>query len=118
MHERSLVYPPMKISASSSQCRGIQSGQSQGALAGGDAERTLVFAKNVAAADKAAEALRDAGLEVALYHRNVPAEERAAALAAMAGRCKTDPVLHLDSCFNLGEPATGSGALSMVEFFL
>jgi len=60
---------------------------------GGDAEvargrgRTLVFAASVAAADAAAAALADAGLEPLLYHRGVPADERAAALDAMRSGC-------------------------------
>ncbi|KAK9846625.1 hypothetical protein WJX81_007883 [Elliptochloris bilobata] len=45
--------------------------------------RTLVFAASVAAADAAAAALADAGLEPLLYHRGVHADQRAAALDAM-----------------------------------
>lgn len=62
-------------------------------VVGGDAEvargrgRTLVFAASMAAADAAAAALADAGLEPLLYHRGVPADERAAALDAMRSGC-------------------------------
>ncbi len=62
-------------------------------VVGGDAEVargqgcTLVFAANVAAADSAAAALAEAGLEPLLYHRGVPAEQRAAALDAMRNGC-------------------------------
>ena len=46
--------------------------------------RTLVFARDVAAANVAADALAAAGLHVAAYHRGVPAAEREAALATLA----------------------------------
>ena len=49
--------------------------------------RTLVFAASTAAADAAAAALADAGLESLLYHRLVPADDRAAALDAMRSGC-------------------------------
>ena len=49
--------------------------------------RTLVFAASTAAADAAAAALSDAGLEPLLYHRLVPADDRAAALDAMRSGC-------------------------------
>ena len=48
--------------------------------------RTLVFTKNVAAANAAYKVLYDQGVDVMLYHREVPAEGRAKALAIM-GRC-------------------------------
>lgn len=46
--------------------------------------RTLVFARNVAAANEAADALAAAGLPVIAYHRGVPAAERDANLATLA----------------------------------
>lgn len=49
--------------------------------------RTVVFAADVAAADSAASVLRDAGLQPLVYHRKLPAEQRATALTAMAQRC-------------------------------
>lgn len=48
--------------------------------------RTLVFASNVAAAAEVAASLADAGLQPLLYHRDVPAADRAAALETMRGR--------------------------------
>ena len=68
---------------------------------GGDPEvargrgRTLVFAASTAAADAAAAALSDAGLEPLLYHRLVPADDRAAALDAMRSGCGESPRLVL-----------------------
>ena len=46
--------------------------------------RTLVFARDVAAANAAYACLYDAGLDVMLYHRDVPPEGRAKALDIMA----------------------------------
>ena len=46
--------------------------------------RTLVFARDVATANRAADVLAAAGLPVAAYHRGVPAAERDAALATLA----------------------------------
>jgi ABC-type sugar transport system substrate-binding protein len=46
--------------------------------------RTLVFARDVAAANGAADALAAAGLPVVAYHRGVPPAEREAALATLA----------------------------------
>lgn len=46
--------------------------------------RTLVFTKNVAAANAAYQCLYDEGVDVMLYHRDVPAEKRAEALAIMS----------------------------------
>ena len=54
--------------------------------------RTLVFTKNVAAANAAYRVLYDQGVDVMLYHREVPAEGRAKALAIMA-RCSFNPKL-------------------------
>ena len=51
------------------------------------AGRTLVFAPNVAAAKEAAASLAQAGLQPLLYHRDVPAQERAVALEAICSRC-------------------------------
>ncbi len=57
-----------------------------GADAGGARGRTLVFARDVAAANEAADFLFDCGLPVMAYHRGVPAAEREAALETLA-RC-------------------------------
>ena len=48
--------------------------------------RTLVFTKNVEAANAVYKALYDEGVDVMIYHRDVPAEGRSQALAIM-GRC-------------------------------
>jgi hypothetical protein len=48
--------------------------------------RTLVFARDVAAANAAHRALYAAGLDVLAYHRDVPAAQRADALEVLA-RC-------------------------------
>lgn len=48
--------------------------------------RTLVFTKNVAAANAAYQCLYDEGVDVMLYHRDVLAEGRAKALAIMGRR--------------------------------
>jgi hypothetical protein len=46
-----------------------------------------VFAANVAAAADVAASLAAAGLQPLLYHREVPAAERAAALDTMRSQC-------------------------------
>ena len=48
--------------------------------------RTLVFARDVAAANAAHRALYAAGLDVLLYHRDVPAAQRANSLEVLS-RC-------------------------------
>ena len=63
---------------------------SQEAVLGGEeqaAGRTLVFAANVAAANEVAASLAEAGMQPLVYHRDVPAPERAAALEAIRDRC-------------------------------
>lgn len=56
------------------------------AAAGAGRGRTLVFARDVAAANEAADSLFVSGLPVMVYHRGVPAAERDAALQTLA-RC-------------------------------
>lgn len=53
---------------------------------GSGLRRTLVFSANVAAADEAAEQLQRAGMQPLVYHRKIPADERAHALTFMAAR--------------------------------
>ena len=63
----------------------------QGAVMGDEARasgRTLVFAANVAAAGEVASCLEAAGLQPLLYHRDIPAADRAAALDTMRSRCR------------------------------
>jgi hypothetical protein len=48
--------------------------------------RTLVFAANVAGAKEVANVLAEVGLQPVLYHRDVPPQDRAAALDAMRAR--------------------------------
>lgn len=48
--------------------------------------RTLVFAANVAGANEVAKVLAEVGLQPVLYHRDVPPQDRAAALDAMRAR--------------------------------
>ena len=45
--------------------------------------RILVFASSVNAAESTAAALREAGIGALLYHKNVPARDRDAALQTM-----------------------------------
>lgn len=49
----------------------------------GYAERVLVFAETVAAANGVANALEAVGVTALLYHKAIPASDRAAALATM-----------------------------------
>ncbi|KAK9808217.1 hypothetical protein WJX73_010253 [Symbiochloris irregularis] len=58
----------------------------QAAVRAGASGRTLVFTSDVAAAEEAAEVLRDAGLSPLVYHRRVPQAEREQALAAISTR--------------------------------
>lgn len=50
----------------------------------GFAERVLVFAETVAAANGVANALEAVGVTALLYHKAIPAADRAAALTTMA----------------------------------
>ena len=50
----------------------------------GYAERVLVFAETVAAANGAANALEAVGVTALLYHKGVSASDRAAALTTMS----------------------------------
>ncbi len=62
--------------------------------------RTIVFTANIAAADEAAAALAEVGLEPLLYHREVSPQDRAAALEALRTRCL--PSFHISSqCLSL-----------------
>lgn len=49
----------------------------------GYAERVLVFAETVAAANGVANALEAVGVTALIYHKAVPASDRASALATM-----------------------------------
>lgn len=50
----------------------------------GYAERVLVFAETVAAANGVANALEAVGVTALLYHKNISASDRAAALVTMS----------------------------------
>ena len=71
------------------------------AAPGQGVRRTIVFAVDVAAADAVAEELEAGGMQPLVYHRKVPPEQRAQALAAMAERWTSCQLLcvGLESCF-------------------
>lgn len=48
------------------------------------AQRVLIFAGSVAAANTAARALEEASIDVLLYHKGVPAAQRAAAIKTIS----------------------------------
>jgi len=62
--------------------------------------RTLVFAANVAAANKVRAIVAETGLQPLLYHREVQPQDRAAALDAMRARLPFSPSasMQMHSC--------------------
>ena len=55
--------------------------------------KTLVFAGETASADRISEMLNEAGVQHVVYHKNRPAEERAAALVHMSAQPSSEDSL-------------------------